>query len=228
MPGLFITATGTDVGKTFVTLGLIHAARAAGEQVSALKPVVSGFDELDPKGSDPTLLLAALGRPTTLAELDLVSPWRFKAPLSPDMAARKEGRAIDFEKLVVYCRTASAASSALTLIEGIGGIMVPLDARFTVLDLMQNLGAPVILVAGSALGTISHVLCALDVLKNRDLVPHAIVINESEGSCVAMQDTLETLSHFCGTIPLIAIARQKPGHPPSPSFHDLLKLLPAT
>ncbi len=224
MPGLFITATGTEIGKTFVTAGLIRAARAAGVKVSALKPVVSGFDEDDPKNSDPAVLLEALGRRVTFADLDAISPWRFKAPLSPDMAARQEGRAVDFEKLVAYCRAAIEANDGLTLIEGIGGIMVPLDERFTVLDLMQNLKLPTILVAGTYLGAISHGLTALDVLKRRDLAPRALIINESEASTVSMEDTFETLSHFCGHIPLLPIARQKPGDPPSPAFATLLKL----
>jgi dethiobiotin synthetase len=225
MPGLFITATGTDIGKTFVTAGLIHALRAGGHKVSALKPIVSGFNESDPSGSDPALLLEALGRPVSMPELDPISPWRFKLPLSPDMAARKEGRKIDFDKVVSYCRAAIAASDGIVLIEGVGGMMVPLDQRFTVLDLMQSLALPVILVAGTYLGAISHLLSAVDVLKRYNLCPGTIVINESEGSSVTMNDTLETLAHFCGTLPLIPLTRQRPGELLNPAFEDLIKAL---
>jgi dethiobiotin synthetase len=227
MPGLFITAIGTDIGKTFVTAGLIRALRAQGRKVSALKPVVSGFDETDPTASDPALLLAALGRPVTQAELDIISPWRFKAPLSPDMAARKESRLIEFDKVVAYCRAAIAASDELVLIEGVGGIMVPIDTRFTVLDWMQSLAAPVILVSSTYLGAISHCLSALEVLKMHKLYPHAIVINEWDGATVTMDDTLETLSHFCSNVPLIPLARQKPGLSSEAAFASLLKALPA-
>jgi len=225
MPGLFITATGTDIGKTFVTAGLIRALRARGQKVSALKPIVSGFNELDFAQSDPALLLDAMGRAVSLAELDLISPWRFKAPLSPDMAARKEGRSIDFDEVLAYCRNTLETNSDLVMIEGVGGIMVPLNEHLTVLDLMQSLALPVVLVAGSYLGTISHLLSALDVLKGRDLFPRAIVINESEGASVTMEDTLETLSHFCGDAPLIPLARQKPEASSEAAFTPLITAL---
>ena len=225
MPGFFVTSSGTDIGKTFVTTGLIRALRGAGHKVSALKPVVSGFDEMDPEGSDPALLLEALGRPVALAELDAISPWRFKAPLSPNMAARREGRTIDIEAVAAFCRAKIAASEDMMLIEGVGGIMVPLDARFTTLDLMQSLALPVILVGGTYLGAISHLLSALDVLKTRNLLPRAIVINESESLSVTLEDTLETLSHFCADVPMIALARQKPGEVLSASFDALIKVL---
>lgn len=225
MPGVFITAIGTDAGKTFVTAGLIRTLRAKGRKVSALKPIVSGFDETDPKGSDPALLLEALGRDMTPAELDAISPWRFKAPLSPDMAARKEGRSINVEKVAGFCQAAIAGSDGLVLIEGVGGVMVPLDAHATVLDWMQSLALPVILVAGTYLGAVSHCLSALETLKTRNLLPRMIVVNESEGSTVTIGDTLETLSHFCEGVPMIALPRQKPGEFSSAAFSDMIKAL---
>jgi dethiobiotin synthetase len=225
MPGVFITAIGTDAGKTFVTAGLIRTLRAGGQNVSALKPIVSGFDETEPKGSDPALLLEALGRDVTPAELDAISPWRFKAPLSPDMAARQEDRSIDFEKIHDFCLATVAASDGLVLIEGVGGIMVPLNAHTTVLDWMQRLALPVILVAGTYLGAVSHCLSALETLKTRNLLPRMIVINESEAATVTMNDTLETLSHFCNGVPLIALPRQKPGVVSSAPFDDMIEAL---
>jgi dethiobiotin synthetase len=207
MPGVFITATGTDIGKTFVTAGLIRVLRARDIKVAAIKPVVSGFDESDPAGSDPALLLEALGRALTPTELDVIAPWRFKAPLSPDMAARKEARSLDLESIAAYCKNRLAAHDGFTLIEGAGGIMVPLNAHHTLLDLMTVLALPVILIGGTYLGAISHLLSAVDVLKRRDLLPRAIVINESENSSVTMDDTLETVSHFCGDLPLIPLHR---------------------
>ena len=125
MTTIFITATGTDIGKTFVTAGLIRHIRAAGRTVDAIKPVVSGFDPDAWQESDPAMLLAALGRPITLEEAGRVSPWRFAAPLSPHMAARREGGAIEFQEVVEFCRRSMAARRGVLLIEGIGGIMVP-------------------------------------------------------------------------------------------------------
>jgi len=224
MPGLFITATGTDIGKTFVTAGLIRALRAQGFAVSALKPIVSGFDESAPAGSDPALLLEALGKPVNQAELDIISPWRFKAPLSPDMAARKENRSIGFEAVVAYCQSRIATADGLTLIEGVGGIMVPLNECVTVLDLMSTLALPAVLVSGTYLGAISHLLSALDVLKRHDLTPQAIVVCESEMSSVTLSDTLVTLRHFCANVPLIQMSRQ-PSQTPDTAFSELMNVL---
>jgi dethiobiotin synthetase len=119
MSALFVTATGTELGKTFVTCGLARHLRARGGSVDALKPVASGFDIDHPEGSDSAALLAALGRAVTPETIADISPWRFAAPLSPDMAAGREGRAIDFAAMVSFCRDRIARSDRL-LIEGIG------------------------------------------------------------------------------------------------------------
>src|SRR5262249_6468812 len=97
MSAVFVTSTGTNIGKTFVTAGLIRCLRTTTTgAVDAIKPLVTGFDPDAWQDSDPAALLAALGRPTTLEEVERISPWRFKAPLSPEMAARREGCAIPF------------------------------------------------------------------------------------------------------------------------------------
>ena len=158
MSAVFITATGTDIGKTFVTAGLIRHLRASGRDVDALKPVVTGFDPAHPEASDAGVLLAALGRPVIAAEIARISPCRFSAPLSPDMAARRERRDIDFDALMDFSAGAVARAKGTLLIEGIGGVMVPLDDRHTVLDWMVALTCPVMLVTGSYLGSLSHTL----------------------------------------------------------------------
>src|ERR1700704_1407366 len=104
MTATFVTGTGTDVGKTFVTVGLIRHLRAAGRVADAIKPIVSGFDPADPASSDPAILLEALGRPA--ADIDRICRWRFAAPLAPAMAARKEGHPVEFNALVDFCRRA--------------------------------------------------------------------------------------------------------------------------
>src|SRR6266850_1758991 len=104
MTATFVTATGTDVGKTFVTVGLVRCLRAAGRTVDVIKPVVSSFDPENIASSDPGILLEALGRPAT--DIDSICRWRFAAPLSPAMAAKREGRAIDFNALVDFSRRA--------------------------------------------------------------------------------------------------------------------------
>ncbi len=225
MTALFVTATGTDIGKTFVTAGLIRHLRAAGRAVAAVKPVVSGFEPDAWRASDPAVLLAALDRPVSLEEIEGVSPWRFRAPLSPHTAAQREGRVIAFGDVTEFCRRAMAARRGVLLIEGIGGIMVPLDDRHTVLDLMSMLRIPIMLVAGSYVGTISHTLTALEVLARRNLDVKAVVVSESEGSAAALDDTLATIQLFADSIDVVGIPRLTPGACEHPAFARIAALI---
>lgn len=212
MTGYFVTATGTDIGKTFVTAGLIRALKAQGRMVDALKPVISGFDSNDVAASDTSALLTALDQTPSAENIDRISPWRFQSPLSPDMAARRESRAIDLDQLVAFCRDRAATAADMLLIEGVGGIMVPLDDTHTVLDWMAALGLPVLLVTGSYLGTLSHTLTALDVLQRRQLRVRAVVISESTGSTVALDETAETIRRFAAGIDLVTLPRDAARH----------------
>jgi dethiobiotin synthetase len=203
----FVTATGTDIGKTFVTAGLIRHLRKAGEKVDALKPVVSGFDIATAALSDPGVLLGALDGPVTTQSLDRISPWRFAAPLSPDMAAAREGKALDFDAIVSICRKRIAQNEGTLFIEGVGGVMVPLDNTHTVLDWMKALDLPLILVTGSYLGTISHTLTALECLKG--LFVKAIVINDSGDGAVPMDETKATMTRFIPKATITTMPRVK-------------------
>jgi dethiobiotin synthetase len=222
---VFITSTGTDIGKTFVTAGLIHTLRRRGRAVDAVKPALSGFTEAIEAASDAGVLLTALGRPLGRATLDRLSPWRFEAPLSPDMAARREGRRLDFEALLAFSRQAVAAAEDVLLIEGIGGIMVPLDDEHTVLDWMAALGLPLFLVVGSYLGSLSHSLTAFEVLTRRGLRVEAMVVSESAGSTVDLDETAATLARFAATIPVVALPRLSGPSTAHPAFDRLAALL---
>ena len=225
MTAIFVTATGTDVGKTFIATGLIRHIRAAGRPVDAIKPVVSGFDPAAWHESDPAALLAALARPLSLDEVGRISPWRFAAPLSPHMAARREGRTIDFQELTEFCRRAITGCPGVLLIEGIGGVMVPLDERRTVLDWMSVLRIPIILVAGSYVGTISHSLTALEVLARRNLDIAAVVVSESEASAASLADTVATIARFADALDVIGIARATAGASDDAAFARLAALI---
>ncbi|NQV84791.1 MAG: dethiobiotin synthase [Rhodospirillales bacterium] len=207
MKTFFITATGTGVGKTYVTAALVADLADRGRSVRVLKPVISGFDETNPQGSDTAVLLRSLGQPLTPEAIDACSPWRFSEPLSPDMAARHEGRAIDFAALVEFCRGARAGDEDVLLIEAVGGAMVPLDDSHTVLDWMADLGAPVVVVAGSYLGTLSHTLTTVSALRERDIDIAAVVVDESEDSPVLISETVDTLARFLPGLTLISLMR---------------------
>jgi len=224
MTAIFVTATGTDIGKTFVTAGVIRHLRREGRSVAAVKPVVTGFDPGAPDGSDPAVLLAALGRTATLDEIARISPWRFKAPLAPGMAAAREGSTLDFDAVIEFSRQEIATPSDILLIEGIGGVMVPLDARRTVLDWMAALNLPLILVAGSYLGTISHTLTALDTLARRNLRIAALVVSETGGSEVPLADTIATIAGFAAPVAVVGLPRLRPGADHS-AFGEIAALL---
>jgi dethiobiotin synthetase len=225
MSAVFVTATGTDIGKTFVTTGLIRCLRGDAGTVNAIKPLVTGFDPEAWQDSDPAALLAALGRTMTLDEAARISPWRFKAPLSPDMAARREGCAIPFTQLVEFCRETSRRSGGLLLIEGIGGIMVPLDEHRTVLDWISVLRIPVILVTGTYVGTISHTLTALEVLARRNLNIAAVAVSESQSSAASLAETMDSIGHFANALDVIGIPRLPPGTFEHPAFAQIARLI---
>jgi dethiobiotin synthetase len=206
MSAIFITATGPDVGKTLVVASLIRHLRQLGHAVDAIKPIVSGYEPAQAAASDPGALIAALGLPFSPESIDRTSPWRFRAALSPDLAARLEGRSIDVDAVIAYCKTAVERRRDVLLIEGVGGIMEPLDDHRTLLDVMMALGLPLILVTGSYRGAVSHTLTALDSLLRRDMHVLSTIVSETPGSKLALDDVVAAISHF--TEPVIGLPRQ--------------------
>lgn len=206
MSGLFITASGTGVGKTLVTAALARQFAARGEAVDVLKPVISGFDPRSVETSDTGILLHALDRELTPSAIDQLSPWRFAAPLSPDMAAARQGCRIDFDALVALCRDRARRERRL-LIEGVGGVMVPLTEDRTVLDWIAALDYPAVLVVGSYLGTISHTLTALGALERRGVRLIGIVISESPESPVPLDETASAIARFTPAAPIALTPR---------------------
>jgi dethiobiotin synthetase len=210
MSALFVTATGTDIGKTYVTRGLIAALRERGRSVAALKPVVTGFDPAEAHGSDSGLLLSALRRPVTPQAIADISPWRFAAPLAPDMAAAREGRALDLQAVIDFCRKAAGANPDALLIEGVGGVMSPMTAHEVVLDWMNALRLPLVLVAGSYLGTISHTLTAIDAIERRELSIVSLVVSETAASPVGLEETRDAIARFAPRLDVVSLPRRSP------------------
>ena len=211
MNAVFVAGAHTDVGKTHVACALIEAARAAGRAVEALKPVVSGFDPADWRSSDPGRLLAALGRASTQAALDAISPWRFAAPLAPPMAARRESRSLALAEIAGFCRGRLAGAAAdLTLVEGVGGLMSPIADDATGLELMTALGLPAVLVGGSYLGAISHTLTALETARGSGLAVKAVVVSQSgEPDAPDFAETVADVRRYAGGVPVIAAPRDE-------------------
>ncbi|NVJ71528.1 MAG: dethiobiotin synthase [Alphaproteobacteria bacterium] len=192
MPNLFITSTGTEIGKTLVTAALCHQLRRQGETVTALKPIISGVDQNTMAESDTGVIAKALGLPLTEEVINQISPFRYKAPLAPTMAAEKEGKTLDYDAVIARCQQAMKAEG-FTLIEGVGGSFVPLTDDKLVADWIKDLGLKSILVAGSYLGTMSHIIATLEAMQARGLDVIGIVISESpEGDIFANPDLEKT------------------------------------
>jgi dethiobiotin synthetase len=221
--GFFITAAGTEVGKTLIACALAHQLKAGGVPVRVLKPVASGFNDNAPTESDTFHLLTAAGVASTPEAIDLATPWRFVAPISPDMAAAREGRVIDFTALTDDCR-AVLTGDGVTLIEGIGGTMVPLTARETVRDLIKALDIPAVLVTGSYLGALSHALTAASSLTTHGIKIAGIVVSESASSAVPLAETAQALTRFTQA-PLLTVPRLSPGPSLWEQVPDLTSLL---
>lgn len=225
MKARFVTATGTGVGKTLVCAALLHQLRAAGERTVVLKPVLSGFPGPPGEPSDAEILLRAQGLDPTPERVEAIAPWRFRAPLSPDMAAARENRRIDFERLVAFTRGGLEGANGWLLVEGVGGVCVPLTEKLTVLDWIAASGLPALLVAGSYLGTLSHTLTAAVALRERGVPLAGLVLCESPESPVPLAETRATLLRFLGELPCAEIPRLAPGPAPWTSAPPLLHAL---
>jgi dethiobiotin synthetase len=173
MRGLLVTATDTGVGKTEVTCALVAGARARGVDAVGMKPAQSGVSPGEP--SDADRLLAASGG---CEPLDALCPYSFGPPLAPAVAARVEGRAISLGRIVDAAR-ALAARHAAVIVEGAGGLLVPLTERETCADLATALGVPVLVVARAGLGTVNHAALTVEALLRRGLPIAGIVLNRT-------------------------------------------------
>ncbi|MEQ1753999.1 MAG: dethiobiotin synthase [Micropepsaceae bacterium] len=203
----FITATGTDVGKTYVLCRILEQMRGRGQDVFALKPVLSGFDRSTQSNSDAGRLLAALGRSVDSKNVASIAPWRFREPISPDMAAEREGVLVTLADVASFCRNEFSQQPGTGFVEGAGGILSPLGRDFTNLDLAESLDVPVVLVAGAYLGTISHTLTACAALRERRRQPVSIVLCEAQGGPVSLKATAEAISRFVDT-PIHTVANR--------------------
>lgn len=224
----FITSSGTGIGKTLVTAALVWQLRERGRSVAAIKPVISGFAPETAAQSDTGILLAALGKDVTQEAIERMTPWRFAAPLAPDLAASREGRTLELAEVIAFCREAAEAAKRdgrVLLIEGVGGVMAPMTGDQTVADWMAALGLPAILVVGSYLGAISHALTAVEALAARAIPLGAVVVSESEASTVALDDTVESLGRFLPENQLIVLPRVTEAAEPWRAAPDLTDAL---
>ena len=202
----FITSTGTNIGKTFLTKMLINRAIELGYKVNAIKPIISGFNINNFNETDTGVIMNALK--ALRKDINKISPWRFEEPLSPDIAAQNEGKLINFEELMQFCKkNINNKNNDLTLIEGVGGTMVPINDKYTLMDLIINLNIPVILTIGSYLGSISHTLNAYEILNKNNININSIVVMQSKDNDVGIEHTINSIKNHIIKIPIFSFKR---------------------
>ena len=221
MRTVFVAGAGTDIGKTYVACALVRALRRKGRRVAAVKPVASGVGPWDAPAfaiSDTARLLDALGLPPTRANVDACTPWRFAAALSPDMAARREGRSLHLRDLLGAHARAVACTPAdgVLVVEGAGGLMSPVTEDATGLDWLKAIDAEVLLVAGSYLGAISHALTASETLLRHGRPAACIVLSEGADPPVPVEETAEAVARRVAA-PVLVVPRGG-GFPHLPAF----------
>jgi dethiobiotin synthetase len=169
--GCFVTGTDTGVGKTVLAAAIAAALHARGVRVAAFKPVVTGIDEPEPgRPADHELLGAVTGLAPSA-----VAPLRFGPAVSPHLAAELAGTAIEPAGLIAAAARAGAAAEVL-VVEGVGGLLVPISADFSIRDLAVALDLPVVVAARPGLGTISHTLLTIEAARAAGLDVRAVVL----------------------------------------------------
>lgn len=186
---LFITGTDTGSGKSYVASRLIRMLKETGISSIALKPVACGSE-----GGGINEDVAGLLEAQHLNDPDQINLYSFARAASPNIAAAAEGRAIDPAELLRWCEERSSGFE-LCLIEGVGGVMVPLNGRYLVRDWIAGLNnCDVVLVIGAKLGAINHALLSLDQLIRSGVAPRHIITNALDPDYVS--DVEESIAPF--------------------------------
>ena len=226
MNGFFITGTDTDIGKTALSALLLAELRRRGINAAPMKPAQTGCEL---KVQSSTFSVPDLDYSLSMAQMNisdenyaLMSPCRFEPACSPHLAAKLVGTEIDLTRLTDAARDL-AAEYDLVLVEGAGGILVPLNRRETMLDLMTALNIPILLAARPGLGTINHTLLSIQALRSAGLEIAGVVLVESQKteSTFIEEDNITTIEQFgevsiLGTIPFCAQL-----HDPAPDYSSL-------
>ena len=193
MSAYFIAGTDTEIGKTFSTCALLHAARTRGLRAVGMKPIAAGAEMINGEflNEDAARLRAAGSFDPGLA---LLNPYCLASPIAPHIAAAEEGVVIDVARIDTALQ-ALRAQAELVLVEGVGGFRVPLGDDFDTADWAQHLDLPVILVVGMKLGCISHALLTAEAIQARGLRLAGWIANQVDLAMLRFEQNLEGLSH---------------------------------
>lgn len=175
MAGIFVSGTDTGVGKTIVACAIARGLRSAGVDVGVMKPAETGVTAAGPE--DAIALRAAAG---VEDDLSLICPLQYEMPAAPEASAHAEGRSFSLDPIDTAFATLTKRHRTL-IVEGAGGLLVPMGGETTMADLALHLRLPVLLVARASLGTINHTLLSVEACEQRKLDLVGVVISHSAG-----------------------------------------------
>jgi len=199
--GVFITGTDTGVGKTLVAAALLRALAACGARVAGMKPVAAGIDAGEASNADVAALAAADGLPLPLRDRN---PYGFVPAIAPHLAAQEAGVSIDIDVIVASFARLRAHADFI-VVEGAGGVLVPLDRDHDMLDLAAALDLPVLLVVGLRLGCINHALLSAQAIAARGLPLAGWIANAAGPSMLHEQANIDTIAAHLGQPPLVTL-----------------------
>lgn len=205
---LFITGTDTSVGKTFVCARLLEFLQGRGIHTGYQKWVATGVESEIPE--DLSYCLKAANIPVTPGLVTRQTPYRFRFPASPHLAAEMEGKTIDPE-IIIKNYQALASQYQWLIIEGVGGVMVPLRRDLLLVDLLARLQPKTLVVARSGLGTLNHTLLTIEALRHRDIPILGIVFSDSSAAEEEklVEDNMKTIAEM-GLVKVLGRLRREP------------------
>lgn len=200
MKGFFVTGTDTDVGKTIISGGLAAVLHENNLDVGVFKPMLSGISRDDPESD--TSFLKEMSQTALTAEE--ITPFTFCEPVSPLVAAQQEGKTVELEEIMQKWEKVRRKCGCF-IVEGAGGISVPLGEKFLVSDVIQKIGLPLIIVARPDLGTINHTFLTVHYARSAGIKVAGIIINgRKDGPSLAEKTNPAVIEQFTG-VPVLGI-----------------------
>jgi len=207
--GIFVTGTGTEVGKTVVAAVIARSLAAEGKSVAVFKPAVTGLDE---EGEpDHALLRRAAG---SAQSDEAIAPYRYGPPLSPHLAAALAGEEIEPGRLLAAARSAAQGADALVC-EGVGGLLVPLSPGYSIRDLAVELALPLVVAAAPGLGTINHTLLTIEAARSAGLEVATVVLTPWPEQPTRIEESNRETIAALGEVQVETIPRIDLAHPNS-------------
>lgn len=199
--GIFISSTGTETGKTYCTVQIIKGLLSKKLNISPYKPILSGFDRRKINISDSFKILKEVKSVVNYKDISNITPWIFKQPLAPSLAALKENKTLHYDKVLEWCLKRIKnrnKKNFIKIFEGAGGLLVPIENKKTTLDLVKDLDIPLVIVVGNYLGSLSHTLSIIKNIENYNLDLINIILNQNQDDSLNINDTEILLKQSLG------------------------------